>query len=170
MFRRIKNRFKQLDSWDPAKGKWVFAAGGGQILNKQIHGGPDNVMLWMRVTGMPGHAGIYGAVLMVLMVVVIFWAAFIMVKRASQPKPARFQGQAVNAVSGAPGAAEPSTGAFQRLAAEKAALIRQIAELDRNFKNGLISGPSYDQVRAGHKERLLAVTRQLKILEGKREA
>ncbi len=152
-------------------GKWVLAAGGGQILNKQIHGGPDNVMLWMRATGMPGHAGIYGAVLMVLMVVVIFWAAFVMVRRASQPKPAWLKGQPANAMAGAASGVEPpESDPLRQLAAEKAALVRQIAELDRGYKDGLITEPSYNQIRAERKEQLLAVTRQLKSLEGKSKA
>lgn len=153
------------------KGKWVLAAGGGQILNKSIHGGPDNVMLWMRVTGAPGHAGIYGAVLMVLMVVVIFWAAFVMVKRASQPKTPGLRGQTRNAGNGAASAVESAEADDpRRLEAEKAMLVRQIAELDRYFKEGLIAEPSYEQARTGHKERLLAIARRLRNLEGKSEA
>ncbi|BAS29251.1 hypothetical protein [Limnochorda pilosa] len=36
------------------------------LLNQGFHGGSANVRLWMRVTGQPGHAGMLGGVLMIL--------------------------------------------------------------------------------------------------------
>ena len=43
----------------PPPGAGTAAVGkAGRLLNRSIHGGPDNVMLWQRFTGRPGHWGL----------------------------------------------------------------------------------------------------------------
>ncbi|HEY3314251.1 MAG TPA: hypothetical protein VGL40_03075 [Bacillota bacterium] len=114
----------------------------GRLLNRSSHGGPDNVMLWQRFTGQPGHWGLPGIVIILAIVVVGLGA----VGRAAVSLARNGRGQVK--VSGPAGVPDRP---------RRSALVREIAELDRLFAAGRLPESEYRSKRSTLKRELMAL-------------
>lgn len=129
-----------------------------RILNKQFHGDANNVMLWNRTVGVPGHAGIYGVLILFALLGLGAWA-FLAYRKSRRGRAARAAGFGIGAAATVTGTAVTGSAAAASrpntsLEEEKAILVRQIARLDRQYKNGEIGADDYSSTRERHKQRL----------------
>ncbi|MHB0884751.1 MAG: hypothetical protein ACYC6V_10140 [Bacillota bacterium] len=118
------------------------ATGGnaGKLLNRSIHGGPDNVMLWQRFTGRPGHWGVPG--IAIILGILVFGTGAITKATAT-----RRAGVAKSAKSATAPTSTP----------ERTALVRAIAELDRQFKLGRVTEADHRLRRTDLKRQLMDI-------------
>lgn len=122
----------------PPPGAGTAAVGkAGRLLNRSIHGGPDNVMLWQRFTGRPGHWGLPGIIIILGLIVVGLGAvgkAAIGLRR-SRPAPA----------------------VQTPLGLRRAQLVGEIAALDRQFELGQVGETDYRATRSALKQELMVL-------------
>lgn len=160
-----------MASGQPADGSGQAAAPGRglTLLNQGFHGGAANVRLWQRVTGVPGHGGLAGAIILVAMVVVLAYLAWELwrgYRRRRVAIPA--VGGTLAAGMSAPRAAGASGLKHeerQRLEQLKEALIKEVAGLDLEFRAGRLGEAAHRNLRGEAKRKLMEVTLALRDSE-----
>ncbi len=121
-----------------------------RILNKSYHGGPGNVRLWARYTGLKGHGGLIG-VLAFLLLVSAIGAGIYRVVRDRQKAAGSLQAQPAANGSAPAG-----------LLDERRVLIEKLASLDMAFRSSKVSEADYRPRREALKARLVEVTLRLR--------
>lgn len=128
------------------------AAGPSDLLNASFHGGEANVRLWMRMTGTPGHAGLLGVG---LFLVVIGAGAVVAFKVGDNRRRARREARVADLRR-----------RVVALEEERQELMRRLVDLelaaDRSRETGVDEPPAGD--RQELKERLVNVTMELRRL------
>ncbi|MCL5677293.1 MAG: hypothetical protein M1602_05435 [Firmicutes bacterium] len=129
--------------------------GSTPLLNKFFHGGSANVMLWQRFTGLSGHGGLVGMLVILLGLGLVVAGVGTWLYRRY-----RKGGEAA-----APSPLVSNEDLVARLSKEKALYVKKIAELDRLLSQKAIDPQEHAQKRSVYKQRLARVIVKLKELQ-----